>query len=311
MLGPLTVGTVGFGTRVDQQGVQRIVDAAMDSGINAFDTADTYGFGASETALGLALKGRRDRAIIATKFGITMNGANGSECARSSREYIQRAVRASLRRLGTDYIDLYQWHSPDRRTPTEETLETLDGLIRQGLIRAVGVSNQTGPELEDVLRVATRDRFRAPLTIQNEYSLYNRSAEADLVPTCERLRVSILAYFPLACGLLTGRYRRGEPAPPGSRLDGNPRRLAEADWDVIGQIERLAASHGLGIAHVALGWLAAQPAVGSVVVGVSSPQQLDANANAIARALPSDLMSGLNRIPHVDSGHTTFATRAV
>ena len=311
MLGPLTIGTVRFGSHVGQTDVQRIVDASLDSGVIAFDTADVYGFGASEAALGQALKGRRDRALIATKFGITMNGANGSENARSSPEYIQRAVRASLRRLDTDYIDLYQWHSPDRHTPIEDTLGALDDLVRQGLIRAVGVSNQTGAKLDEVVRTATRGRLRTPLTAQNEYSLYNRSAEMDLFPVCARLHIGALAYFPLASGLLTGRYRRGEPAPTGSRLDGNPMRLESANWDVIEQIESVAARHGLTVSRLALGWVAAQPAVSSVVVGITTLQQLHDNLDALARPLPPDVLAELNRLPHVDAGHTTFATRVV
>lgn len=309
-LGPLMLGTVGFGTRLDETAVRAVVDAALDAGVTGIDTADVYGLGASETVLGRVLKGRRDQVIVATKFGITMNGANGDETARSSPDYIGRAVRASLRRLGTDHIDLYQWHSPDRRTPFAETLGALDDLVSQGLVRAVGVSNLTGAEVESVVRTAHQCQLSPPVTAQNEYSLYNRSAERDLLPACERLGVGVLAYFPLASGLLTRRYRPGEPAPAGSRLDTSPLRLAGADWDVIGRIDRAAAKLGVTTPRLALSWLAARSAVAAVVAGASSPQQVRANVEAVTRPLPPELLAELWHLPHTDAGHTTFATRA-
>ena len=183
---PVTLGTLAFGTRLDERGARAVVDAAVESGVTSFDTADVYGFGASEVMLGRVVgRRRRHRVVLATKFGITMNGRNGEESARSSPPYIRRAVTASLRRLGTDYIDLYQWHSPDRRTPVEETLGALDELVSQGLVRAVGVCNLTAAEIGAVVQVGNRWRLSPVVAAQNEYSLYNRSAEADLLPACQ------------------------------------------------------------------------------------------------------------------------------
>jgi aryl-alcohol dehydrogenase-like predicted oxidoreductase len=308
-IGPLTLGTLAFGTRIDERQARTLVDTAWDSGVTTFDTADVYGFGASETILGRALKRRRHRVVIATKFGITMNGANGEESARSSPDYVRRAVEASLRRLGTDYIDLYQWHSPDRRTPIEETLGTLDELVCKGLVRAVGVSNLTGAEIDAACETVNRWRLSPVVTAQNEYSLYNRSAERDLLPVCERRGIGVLAYFPLAAGLLSGRYHRALPAPAGSRLAGSPSRLAAADWRVLERIAELASRFGRSVPELALAYLLAQPAVTSVVTGATTVEQVRANARAVRDALPEHLVDALRRLPHVDAGHTTFASR--
>ena len=309
--GPLMIGCLAFGDRLDEEQVRRIVDAAIDEGVAVFDTADAYGAGASETVLGRAIAGRRDDVVIATKFGMTMHGGNGDESARSSPDYIRRAVEASLRRLGVDHIDLYQWHTPDRVTPIADTVGAMTQLVDAGLVRSIGVSNLTGAELVGVLDEAASWRFATPVTVQNEYSLYNRSAETDLVPVCEERGVGLLPYFPLAAGLLSGSYRAGEAAAPGSRLAKFPSRLDKADWALIETLRSRAADLGITLPDLAIGYLASQPSVASVVVGASTPEQVRANARAARTTLPQAELAALAALPHVDSGHTTFATRKV
>jgi aryl-alcohol dehydrogenase-like predicted oxidoreductase len=280
------IGCNNFGRKVDAAGTRAVVDAAIDHGITLFDTADVYGNqGGSEEFLGAALKasGRRDDVLIATKFGGNMNGTNGPDWgARGSRRYIVRAVEASLRRLDTDYIDLYQMHQPDALTPIEETLSALDDLIRAGKVRYPGSSNFAGWRVADAAWVARTAHLTPFVSAQNEYSLLNRAVETDLVPACERFGVGLLPYFPLASGLLTGKYRRDSPPPPGSRLAGDlwARRHADAPWDVIEQLERYARERSLSILDVAIGGLAGKPSVASVIAGATTPDQVRANATA-------------------------------
>ena len=228
----LTVSTVGlgcnnFGRRLDQEGTTAVVSAAIDAGVTLFDTADIYGLGASEELLGAALGKQRENVVVATKFGMDMQGANGPDWGvRGSRRYIRTAVEASLRRLGTDWIDLYQLHRPDPQTPIGETLAALDELVREGKVRYIGSSNLTGWQVVDAdwtARSAGTERF---VSAQNEYSLLERDVEEELVPACEHVGVGLLPFFPLASGLLTGKYRRGEPAPEGTppRVDGRAAR---------------------------------------------------------------------------------------
>ena len=248
-----------------------------------FDTADTYGVGASEELLGSALGKRRDDVVVATKFGMDMKGANGPDWgARASRRYVRRAVEASLRRLGTDHIDLYQLHQPDLVTPVQETLEALTELVTEGKVRYVGCSNFAAWEVVDAHWTAVSAGVQPFVSAQNEYSLYNRTAEEELVPALSRLGMSLIAYFPLAYGLLTGKYRRGEDAPEGSRLgaQGQEHRLAGADWDRIGALQAFADERGVDLLDVALGGLAAQPAVGSVIAGATRPEQVASNVRA-------------------------------
>lgn len=282
----LTVSTVGlgcnnFGRRLDQDGTNAVVRQALDSGITLFDTADIYGHGASEEMLGLALGSEREHVVVATKFGMDMQGANGPDWGvRGSRRYIRKAVEASLRRLGTDWIDLYQLHRPDPQTPIEETLAALDELVREGKVRYLGSSNFTGWQVVDAdwtARAAGTSRF---ISAQNEYSLLERDVEDELVPACEHVGVGLLPFFPLASGLLTGKYRRGEAAPEGTRLAGMADRLAAADWDTIEQLEAYAAARGLRPIDVAIGGLAAQPAVASVIAGATRPEQVVENVQA-------------------------------
>lgn len=280
------VGCNNFGRKLDLEGTRAVVDAALDAGINFFDTADIYGnpHGTSEEYLGAALRGRRDDVVIATKFGMNMDGMNGPDHgARGARRYIMRAVEASLRRLGTDYIDLYQMHEPDPGTPIEETLSALDDLVRAGKVRYLGNSNFSGWQIADADWTARSAGLTRFISAQNHYNLLHRSAEAEVIPACQRFGLGLLPFFPLANGLLTGKYRRGEAPPPGSRLAGGGRyaeRFAAAPWDTIEAIEKYAQARGLTMLQVAIGGLAAQPAVTSVIAGATSPEQVRANAAA-------------------------------
>lgn len=284
----LRVSTVGigcnaFGTRIGGDVVQEIVDAAFDVGITLFDTADTYGRGESETLLGEALNARRDEVVVATKFGMDMQGANGPDWgARGSRRYIRTAVEASLRRLGTDWIDLYQLHRPDPVTPIEETLGALSELVAEGKVRYIGSSNLAAWQVVDAEWTARTGGYARFISAQNKYSLLDREPEEELVPACETAGVGILPYFPLEFGLLTGKYRRYQAPPEGSRLslDSQAARLAGADWDEIERLEAYAEARGLSLLQVAIGGLAAQPAVSSVIAGVTSADQVRANAAA-------------------------------
>lgn len=280
------IGGNNFGRKLDIDGTRAVVDAALDAGITFFDTADIYGepHGGSEELLGRALKGRRDDVVVATKFGMDMSGMNGPDFgARGARRYIARAVEASLRRLGTDHIDLYQMHEPDPGTPIEETLDALDDLVRAGKVRYLGNSNFAGWQIGDADWTARSQGGVRFISAQNHYSLLERSVETEVIPACERFGLGMLPFFPLANGLLTGKYKRGEQPPAGSRLAGGGRyaaRLAAAPWDTIEAIESYAAERQLTMLQVAIGGLAAQPAVTSVIAGATSPDQVRANAAA-------------------------------
>ncbi len=279
------LGCNNFGRKVDDAGTRLVIDAAIEEGINLFDTADIYGnpHGASETAVGKALQGRRDDVVIATKFGMDMAGANGVDFdARGSRRYVVKAVEASLRRLGTDYIDLYQLHRPDPATPIDETLSALDDIVRAGKVRYIGNSNFTGWQIADADWTA-RTRGWAPfISAQNEYNWLERDVEADVVGACERFGLGLLPFFPLASGLLTGKYQRNGAAPTGGRLseDRYATRLAAAPWDTIEAIGKFASARGASMLDVAIGGLAAQPAVTSVIAGATTPEQVRANVTA-------------------------------
>ena len=274
-LGPLEVSVAGlgcnnFGRRIDEDATRAVVDAALDAEVTFFDTADTYGDGLSETFLGRALRGRRDHVTLATKFG----GGGEIGHGRGSRDAIRSALGASLERLQTDHVDLYQHHQEDPDTPLEETIGALDELVREGAIRAYGTSNYTPDRIEQATALA----HEAYVSEQSEYSWLMRDAERDLLPTCERLGLGFIPYFPLASGLLTGKYRRDEPPPEGTRLHG--REISDDRWDRLEAVDAFARQRGVSLLELAIGGLAAQPAVASVIAGATKPEQVRANAAA-------------------------------
>jgi aryl-alcohol dehydrogenase-like predicted oxidoreductase len=272
------LGCNNFGGRVDLAGTRAVVDAALDAGVTLFDTADIYGSqGGSERFLGEVLEGRRDRVLLATKFGGDMG--DGTE-ARGSREYIRKAIDGSLERLRTDYVDLYQYHHPDGVTALEETFGALDELVREGKVRYVGHSNLEAAQIEEVDALAREHSWARPVSAQNRYSLLRREAEEELLPVCERLGLGFLPYFPLASGLLTGKYRRGEERPQGTRLSGRDEVFTEETFDQLEAVEAYAAEQGVSMLQVAIGGLLAQPAVSSVIAGATNPEQVRANVAA-------------------------------
>ena len=304
------IGCNAFGTRIDLDQVQAVVDAALEHGATFFDTADVYGLGASEELLGRALGSRRDDVVIATKFGMDMKGRSGDDGGRrGSAAYVRTSIEGSLRRLGTDHIDLYQLHVPDLQTPIEETLEALDDLVTAGTVRAIGCSNLKAWQMFDAAWTSRTRDLASFVTAQNEYSLYNRTAEVELIPACLDLGVGILPYFPLAYGLLTGKYRRGEEAPAGSRLglSSQAHRLAHADWDRIEELEAFAGRQGVSVLELAIGGLAAQPAVASVITGATRAEQVKKNVDA-ARWEPShDVLAALADFGRPSQSYTTYA----
>ncbi|MDO5736704.1 MAG: aldo/keto reductase [Propionibacteriaceae bacterium] len=279
-LGCNNLGRAGTITET-QEGTDAVIHAALDAGITLFDVADVYGRkpGLSETMLGKALAGRRDEVVLATKFGMDMQGANGNDFgARGSRRYIARAVEASLRRLGTDHIDLYQFHTPDENTPIEETLDALNDLVREGKVRYIGHSNMAGwqmAEAEFTSRVRGGERF---VSSQNHYNLLDRRAELEVIPAADAYGLGVLPYFPLANGLLTGKYSDGE-APEGSRLTHSRKNMLEdADFEQLKAFGDFARERGLEPIEVAFSWLASRPAVASVIAGATKPEQVAQNA---------------------------------
>jgi aryl-alcohol dehydrogenase-like predicted oxidoreductase len=272
------LGCNAFGWKLDERQTRAVVEAALDAGITFFDTAETYGEGDSERFLGRLLAGRRDQVVIGTKFGWG-RGFGDDTVARGSPAYIRGAIDESLRRLATDYVDLYQYHRPDGVTPIAETLGALDELRSAGKVRAIGSSQMTASQVREADRVGAELGLARFASAQNLYNLIDRSAEEELVGVCEELELGLIPFYPLARGLLTGKYRRGEPAPPGSRLEGGPE-IAEQDWERLGALEAFAARYGVGILEVSIGGLAAQPAVASVIAGATRPEQALANAAA-------------------------------
>jgi aryl-alcohol dehydrogenase-like predicted oxidoreductase len=289
------LGCNNFGMRVDLEGTRAVVDAALDAGVTLFDTADIYGNkGGSEEFLGEVLEGRRDRVILATKFGGDMGDG---EKARGSRAYVHKAIEASLARLRTDYVDLYQYHTPDNVTPFEETFGALDELVRDGKVRYVGHSNLEPVQIEEVDALARERGFARPVSAQNQYSLLRREAEEELLPTCERLGIGFLPYFPLASGLLTGKYKRGQPPPEGARLSDREDALTDDKLDRVEALERYASERGLTLLQVAIGGLLAQPAVASVIAGATKPEQVRANVEAGAWEPSAEDLAALNALP--------------
>ncbi|AGZ38609.1 putative aldo/keto reductase [Actinoplanes friuliensis DSM 7358] len=295
------IGCNNFGRKLDVDGTRAVVDAAFDAGITLFDTADIYGspHGASEEFLGAALQGRRDEIVLATKFGMDMEGLNGADFgARGSRRYIVRAVEASLRRLGTDYLDLYQMHQPDESTPIEETLSALDDLVRSGKVRYLGNSNFAGWQIADADWTARTAGHSPFISAQNQYSLLHREVEDEVVPACEQFGLGLLPFFPLDSGLLSGKYHRGQTAPEGSRLsqDRYQRWLDGADWDAIEALTKFGEERGHSLLEVAIAGLLAQPAVASVIAGATSAEQVRANAEAGTWRFTAEDVAALDQI---------------
>jgi aryl-alcohol dehydrogenase-like predicted oxidoreductase len=288
------LGCNNFGIRVDLDGTRAVVEAALEVGVSLFDTADVYGGkGGSESFLGEVLEGRRDRVVLATKFGQDMG--DGTE-ARGSRAYIHKAIDASLQRLRTEVVDLYQYHTPDNVTPFEETFGALDELVQAGKVRYVGHSNLNAAQVEEVDAICRERGFARPVSAQNQYSLLRRDAEEELLPTCDRLGIGVLPFFPLASGLLTGKYRRGQPRPPGTRLSDREGVFTDETFDRLEALEEFALERGLTLLQVAIGGLLAQPAIASVIAGATKPEQVRANVEAAGWEPTADDVAALNSL---------------
>jgi len=285
------LGTNNFGGRIDYEASLTVIDAALDAGMTLIDTADIYTQGASEEFIGRALEGRRDRVLIATKFGKPMD--ERPEERRGNPDYIQWAVESSLRRLRTDVIDVYQMHEPDPVTPIEETLGALTDLVHAGKVRWIGSSNFSAEQIEAAEEVARGAGFHRFVSVQNHYSLVEREAEDEVLPACERLGIGFLPYFPLASGLLTGKYTRGEEATEG-RLAG--REIPEARWDRTEALQAYANERGIPLLDVAVGGLLAMPAVSCVIAGATKPEQVRANVAAGAWEPSADDVEALRAL---------------
>jgi aryl-alcohol dehydrogenase-like predicted oxidoreductase len=264
------LGCNNFGWRIDEAQSRRVIDAALEAGINLFDTADIYDKGHSEEFLGRALGKRRREIVVATKFGMKFDETRHG----AKPEYLRQAAEDSLRRLGTDYIDLYQLHQPDPETPIADTLGALEELKQAGKVREIGCSNFSAAQIREA-----GGRF---VSVQNQYSLFHREPEAEVLPECSRLGLAFLPYFPLASGLLTGKYRKGQPLPKGSRGDAGwgPKVFTDENLDKVERLIQFAEGRGHSLLELAFSWLAAQPAVASVIAGATSPEQVKANATA-------------------------------
>ncbi len=272
------LGANNFGRRVDLSGTRRVIDAALDTGITFVDSADIYGgHGGSETLLGEVLEGRRDRFVLATKFGMDMGDERGP---RGSRDYVANAAEASLRRLRTDVIDFYWYHQPDGVTPIAETLGALHELVTAGKVRAIGASNFSADQLRKADAAARGDGLTRFAAVQNEYSLLVRDAEAEVLPACEQLGIAFVPFFPLASGLLTGKYHRGQSGPDGARLSGGGEIATDRQFDQVEALQGFADARQIPLLAVAIGALLAQPAVASVIAGATRPEQVQANAAA-------------------------------
>jgi aryl-alcohol dehydrogenase-like predicted oxidoreductase len=302
-IGKLEVSVVGlgcnnFGGRIDEARSREVVAAALDNGITFFDTADIYGGTKSEQYLGRALGTRRHDAVVATKFGMQVD----PERKGARPDYVVRALEDSLRRLGTDHVDLYILHAPDPETPIAETLGALDGLVKAGKAREIGCSNFSAEQLR-AAETATAEGAARFVSVQNEYSLVRRQAEAEVLPECRREGLAFVPYFPLASGLLTGKYRKGEPPPPGTRLAGMPAdRLATLDGSlsVVEALTGFAEDHHHTVLELAVSWLLAHPEVASVIAGATSAEQVRANANAGDWVLDEGLLAEIDKLAPAD-----------
>jgi aryl-alcohol dehydrogenase-like predicted oxidoreductase len=292
------LGCNNFGGRIDLEASRKVVHKALDLGITLLDTADVYGNqGGSETCLGAILGDRRKDIVLATKFVMPMDKDGALKGA--SRRYIMRAVEASLTRLKTDWIDLYQVHQPDPLTPIEETLRALDDLVRQGKVRYIGCSNFPAWQVVAAQWTSRHHDLEAFVSCQDEYSLLVRDIERELVPAITQFGLGLLPYFPLASGLLTGKYQR-DAKPEGARLSYMPaladRYMTEANWRIVDRLAAFAAEHDRTLLELAFAWLAARPAVSSVIAGATKPEQVEANVKAVDWALTSEEMAEVDTI---------------
>lgn len=293
------LGGNNFGGRIDFAASERVVHKAIALGVNLIDTADSYGSrGGSEEWLGRILGDQRKEIVLATKFGLPMDDAGKLKGA--SRRYIMHAVEASLKRLRTDWIDLYQLHRPDPQTPIEETLRALDDLVQQGKVRFIGCSNLSAQQVIAAQDTARRLGLAAFVSCQDEYSLLARDIERELIPAARTRGLGILPYFPLASGLLSGKYRRGAPLPPGSRLSKNPRHaqefISERNWRIVGELEAFAARRGRTMLELAFGWLLRDPVVASVIAGATTPEQIEQNVRAAEWTPSAEDLAELDQI---------------
>jgi aryl-alcohol dehydrogenase-like predicted oxidoreductase len=297
-IGSLRVSVVGigcnnFGMRIDAAATERVVNAALDAGINFFDTADIYGATKSEEFLGRALKDRRDRAIVATKFGMAVDDRRKG----ARPEYVKQACDDSLRRLGTDHIDLYQLHQPDPSVPIADTLGAMDGLVKAGKVREIGCSNFSAEQLDEAER-ATKSGAARFVSVQNEYSLLHREPERAVLPACDRLGLAFLPFFPLASGLLTGKFEPGKPAPADSRLSlsWTSRFTTEKNVQIAEALKTFAAGRRHTLLELAFSWLASRAQIASVIAGATSPEQVRANAAAVNWTLTKKDLEEIDRL---------------
>jgi aryl-alcohol dehydrogenase-like predicted oxidoreductase len=302
-IGSLTVSLAGlgcnnFGSRLDESATREVVHAALDAGITFFDTADIYGGTRSEEFLGRALAGRRDRVVIATKFGHEVS----AEKKGADPAYVRRAVEDSLHRLGTDRIDLYQLHRPDPKVPIADTLEVLDELVRAGKVVEIGCSNFSVEQIREAEGAATPGAARF-VSVQNEYSLLHREPEGGVLAECERLGLAFLPFFPLASGMLTGKYRKNRPFPKGTRIQPGARYdrlLTERNLNLVERLTSFAESRGHTLLELACSWLAGHAVVASVIAGATSSAQVRANAQAVGWRLTADEMRQVDALVHPD-----------
>ncbi|HUD86314.1 MAG TPA: aldo/keto reductase [Xanthobacteraceae bacterium] len=293
------LGTNNFGRRIDFEASRLVVSKALDCGITLIDTADAYGNeGASEEFLGRLLGSRRKDVVLATKFGLPIDGAGTPGGA--SRRYIMTAVEASLRRLKTDWIDLYQLHRPDAQTPIEETLRALDDLVQAGKVRHIGCSNLSAAQLEEALTVSQRHGLASFITCQDEYNLLSRGLEKDRVPVMGRHGLGLLPYVPLASGLLTGKYQSNAPPPPGSRLAYSARHVGRVlnarNWRMVEALQAFAAKRSHTLLELAMSWLASRPYMSSIIAGATKPEQVEQNIAAVGWTLSPDDLAEIDRI---------------
>lgn len=291
------LGCNNFGGRLDLEGTRKVVDKALDLGITFFDTSDSYGTGGSEKFLGQVLGKRRGDIVLATKFGWPMD--KEGKLKGASRAYIMYAVEASLKRMQTDYIDLYQLHVPDPLTPIEETLRALDDLVRQGKVRHIGCTQQSAQQLDEALQTSKKLGLSAFVSGQNEYNLLERKIERELVPTIEKHGVGFIPFAPLGGGMLTGKYRANAPLPADARLaksEKPPRQFNDENWRILEELRGFCDKRGHTMVELAMSWLIAQPFLSSIIAGAMSPEQVEQNVRAAEWALTTADMAEVDRI---------------